>query len=75
MVPDFEELSPFYQRPSSAPAAGVEATRPYSSAIGDPESQQTEHPVDVPHQEPPLPPLLRGSVVRTFRTCLRQIHY
>lgn len=73
VVPDFEELSPFYQRPSSAPAAGVDTTRPYSSTIGDPENQQqTDTPAETPQREPPLPPL-RGSVVRTHRTSRCQI--
>jgi hypothetical protein len=70
-VPDYEELSPFYQRPSSAPAAGVDPTRQSlsSTSIKDPELQQSDFPssTNVP-TELPLPPLLRGANIRTYRT-------
>jgi hypothetical protein len=66
VVPDYVELSPFYQRPNSAPAASVDPTRPIPTSIRSLERQRSDVPHHAPSTEPPLPPI-RGSIVRTFR--------
>ena|SRR5579859_6621408 len=74
VVPDYEELSPYYQRPSSAPAAGVDTARPFfsESSTRELERQHSDIPVTTHQADSPLPhvrgmPLTRGSVIRTYR--------
>ena len=65
MVPDYEELSPYYQRPNSAPAAGIDTTRQIPTSIRALERQRSDLPSHVPSTEPSLPPL-RGQTVRNI---------
>jgi hypothetical protein len=63
IITDYEELSPFYQRSVSAPAAGAGPQQPLTPRqLERQRSDMPTHP-----SESSLPPPSKGAVVRTFR--------